>query len=79
MKVHVHSRNVSKVVGVPSCEGFLVEFLCRSGLGRNHWGGRGWGVRTPQKIGRTTPTFYVAAHCSAQIGYTIRILFCTVP
>ena len=25
-----------------------------------------WGVRTPQKIGRTTPTFYVAADCSAR-------------
>jgi len=33
--------------------------------GRNHWPGVGE-VRTPQKFGRTTPTFYVAAHCSAR-------------
>ena len=35
--------------------------------GRNHWGSGG-GVRTPpkKKIGRTTPTFYVAVDCSAR-------------
>jgi len=29
-------------------------------------GGGGWGVGTPAKFGRTTPTFYVPAHCSAR-------------
>ena len=31
--------------------------------GRNHWGVGGSG---PPKFGRTTPTFYVAADCSAR-------------
>jgi len=36
---------------------------------------KGEGPDSPKKVGRTTPTFYVAVH---ETGYTIRILFCTI-
>jgi len=35
----------------------------------------GLGDPDSPKVGRTTPTFYVAVH---ETGYTIRILFCTI-
>ena len=41
---------------------FKINFVRNQG--RNHWG-VGW-VRTPQKLRRTTPAFYVAVDCSAR-------------
>ena len=50
-------------VGVLWRNGLTDQDATYGDQGRNHWGVEG--VRTP-KFGRTTPTFYVAADCSAR-------------